>query len=453
SVSANAVTRGKPAQKNSVATVTMAKVVASGEGAYVLPKDGSGVYQWSPGRVAWRKVGGPAKNLYAGMDTVYATNPDTGDVWRYNGKPNDWTRISGPVADLAATNKHLYKIPADRSGVWEYTGPGDKWRPVGGPAAHLYAYTGKTKAMKNAEKQRGGAQGLLTDSPLFATDPASGNIAHYLGGPDKWSVIGQPGAEFAVTDETLYGLSPDHSGIWQWNGKDGKASNWANVRTERTEHIIASDTLFAINPGTGDIAKHNGNGNWAKIGGPATAFATSGGQLYRLSPDGTGLYRYTWDKQNNWAAAGAPAAPATQAEKIAALDRMVQVGPAAADEYYKALGDHRQGRPDRYEFNWSTNICNSPAPNTPAGFDFTQACVRHDFGYRNYRELLGEGGFRFNGRTGLGLSPKDRVDQVFLQDLNEVCDAPSWPVQRTTPERDACHKFAKTYWGGVVARG
>ncbi|MFD0279280.1 hypothetical protein ACFVHB_36035 [Kitasatospora sp. NPDC127111] len=31
SVSANAVTRGKPAQKNSVATVTMAKVVASGE--------------------------------------------------------------------------------------------------------------------------------------------------------------------------------------------------------------------------------------------------------------------------------------------------------------------------------------------------------------------------------------------------------------------------------------
>ncbi|MEU6239115.1 phospholipase A2, partial [Kitasatospora sp. NPDC047058] len=146
--------------------------------------------------------------------------------------------------------------------------------------------------------------------------------------------------------------------------------------------------------------------------------------------------------------AGAPVSPAPRAEKIAALDRMVQTGQDATDAYLNAYATNRKGTPDRYEFNWSTNVCNSPAPNMPFRFDFSNACIRHDFGYRNYRELLGEGGFRFKGLSGLEPSPKDRVDKVFLQDMDAVCDAfartrhdlrrrshPRHPAHRTTRRR------------------
>ncbi|RKT09231.1 phospholipase A2-like protein [Streptomyces sp. 1114.5] len=445
SVSANAATRGKPARKDTATTVIMGKAVASSDGVYVLPKDGSGVYQWSADRDGWRKIGQPAKTIYAGVDTVYATNPASGDVWRYNGKPDDWTRISGPVADLAATDKHLYKIPADRSGVWQYTGKKDEWRKVGGPAAHLYTYTGKTKALKNAEKQRGGAQGLLTDSPLFATDRDSGTIAHYLGSPNEWSVIGQPGAEFAVTDESLFGLSPDRSGIWRWNGRDGKASEWTNVRNQRTEYIIAADTLFAVNPGTGDIVKHDGNGRWNWIGHPGTGFATSGGQLYGISPDGTGLYRYTWDSKNTWKLLGAPVAvPANRAEKIARLDSLTQLGPEATADWNRTLDAQHNVLPDRYEFRWTTNACNFPARNTVDGYDFTAACIRHDFGYRNYRDLHGEKEFRSNPNG------KARIDEILLQDANNVCvEQGRQPTLRTPFDFTACKAAAQTFYYGV----
>ncbi|MFD5085007.1 phospholipase A2 [Kitasatospora sp. NPDC058406] len=433
SVSANAAGPAKTTSP-APATVTMGKVVATGDGAFVLPKNGSGVYLWSPDRDGWLKVGGPAKELYAAEDTVYVTNPHTGDVYKYNGKPDDWTKVSGPVAELAATNKHLYRITPDHTRVEEYTGSNGVWTKVGGPAAHLYTYTGKTPAMK--DRRRG--QSAPSDSPLYATDPKTGSIAKY-DSPNKWSTIGGPGAQFAVTDTNLYGLAPDRSGILEWNGKTGTASKWTNIRNTPTERIVAANTLFAVNPGNGGIVKHSGNGKWDKIGGPAAAFAGSGDQLYGISPDGAALYRYTGDKKNPWKSAGSPvAAPASRADKLALLERLEQTGPAARDEWKRLRNEHLQGTPDRYEFKWSTNTCNV-FPNKPLGYDFTLPCIRHDFGYRNFRDLLGEDAFR-SGKN--GPSPKDRVDKIFRQDMDSVCDGRSW-----------CHKTALTYYGGVQQMG
>ncbi|MFI1854562.1 phospholipase A2 [Streptomyces sp. NPDC020480] len=91
--------------------------------------------------------------------------------------------------------------------------------------------------------------------------------------------------------------------------------------------------------------------------------------------------------------------------------------------------------------------CNAPAPNAIGSYDFTLACVRHDFGYRNYRDLFGEDAFR-NSPTG-----KQRIDQIFLQDLNMVCDAPGWPLRHAPAERTACKTAANTYFTGVVTFG
>ncbi|MFD8381822.1 hypothetical protein ACFV2X_25425, partial [Streptomyces sp. NPDC059679] len=53
-----------------------------------------------------------------------------------------------------------------------------------------------------------------------ATSPQDGRIFRYDGDPDKWTEIGGPGAEFAVSNDRLYGMSPDHSTVYQWTGKD-----------------------------------------------------------------------------------------------------------------------------------------------------------------------------------------------------------------------------------------
>ncbi|WP_272264208.1 phospholipase A2 [Streptomyces xanthophaeus] len=79
--------------------------------------------------------------------------------------------------------------------------------------------------------------------------------------------------------------------------------------------------------------------------------------------------------------------------------------------------------------------------NTP---NFTLACVRHDFGYRNYRYLFGETAFVTNE------AGKQRMDLIFRQDLKEICDQRGFPKVYTPAERTACHQAATVYFGAVA---
>jgi hypothetical protein len=75
---------------------------------------------------------------------------------------------------------------------------------IGGPAAEIY----------------GGEWGLV------ATDPTSGNLWHYREGTNDWEEIGGPGAQFAVTRNTVYGLTPDKQGVFRY---DGTPFSWRGV--------------------------------------------------------------------------------------------------------------------------------------------------------------------------------------------------------------------------------
>ena len=358
---AQAASRGRTAQASQSTTVALADIASTKHAVYALATDHTAVYEWSAGKKNWTKVGGPTKNLYAGHDDLYATNPGTGDIYHYNGKPNSWTRIGGPGATFTTTDKHLYGLSPSGNAVYEYTGKGDAWTKVRGATGQIYS-----------------------NSALYATDPVTGDISKYNGKPNSWTRIGGPGATFTTTHEAdkvirvfkdeaaadLYGLAPDHSAVWKYTGK-------------------------------GDT----------------------------------------------WTSLGAPVTPANQSEKLQLLDSMTQMGNTAANAWYKALGEHRQGKPDRYEFDWSTNNCNAPAPDAPAGFDFTLACVRHDFGYRNYKEVLGDESFK-NSWT--GRSSKDRVDRIFLQDMKDVCMARDFPYDHTPVQRQLCLQIANTYYVAVV---
>lgn len=80
-------------------------------------------------------------------------------------------------------------------------------------------------------------------------------------------------------------------------------------------------------------------------------------------------------------------------------------------------------------FDWSSDGC-TRSPDRPRGFDFTDACARHDFGYRNY----GQGRVKANPTD----AQREQVDLRLKGDLMNVCDRER--------ERQSCRALAQTYF-------
>ncbi|MFJ3205796.1 phospholipase A2 [Streptomyces sp. NPDC086989] len=413
-VTANAATERQPGSE----AVAMEQIVAAGDAVFALAADHQAVYKWSAEQDNWEWVKDGAQKLYPGGDTVYAIEPGRGDISKYNPKTGQWPVIGGPGATFAATSKHLYGVSPDHNLVMEYTGKDDIWRKVGNRAQDLYA----------------GPQGTL-----YVTNPDDKNIVKYDG---EWNVVGGPGATFAVTDKSLFGLTPDHRTVVQY---DPDTNKWNRIGGAAGT-IFASNTLYATNPDTGDLYKYNGRPDaWNRVSGRAQAFATSGHYIYRLAPDRRSVQKYDGDGSNDaWRDLGAPTPPASREEKVARLDSLTQLGPEATADWTRTLDAHHNVVPDRYEFRWTTNECNFPARKTVDGYDFTAACIRHDFGYRNYRDLHGEKEFRSNPNG------KARVDEILLQDANNVCiEQGRQPTLRTPFDFTACKAAAQTFYYGV----
>ncbi len=128
----------------------------------------------------------------------------------------------------------------------------------------------------------------------------------------------------------------------------------------------------------------------------------------------------------------APAAAVTPAEKLSVLSSWTQTSAASQNAWLSARGN--QGAWAAYGFDWGTDYC-SNSPDNPLGFDFTLACARHDFGYRNYK-LASQ--FPAN---------KSRLDSMFYEDLKRKCATYSSIV------RPACTALAWTYYQAVSAFG
>ncbi len=129
----------------------------------------------------------------------------------------------------------------------------------------------------------------------------------------------------------------------------------------------------------------------------------------------------------------APAAAVTTQQKLDALWSFTQTDVGSYNSWLSARNN--QGAWADYAFNWTTDYC-SDSPDNPLGFNFKLSCARHDFGYRNYKEMG-----QFTSST------KDRVDSAFYADLKRKCATYSWLV------RPACYSLAWTYYQAVRAFG
>jgi len=128
----------------------------------------------------------------------------------------------------------------------------------------------------------------------------------------------------------------------------------------------------------------------------------------------------------------APATAATTEQKLAVMANFTQTSAESYGSWYAAR--QNQAAWSGYRFDWSTDYC-STSPDQPLGFDFRLSCARHDWGYRNYKQM---GRFPAN---------KARLDNAFYADLTRKCATYNAFV------RPACNSLAWTYYQAVVAFG
>jgi Prokaryotic phospholipase A2 len=124
----------------------------------------------------------------------------------------------------------------------------------------------------------------------------------------------------------------------------------------------------------------------------------------------------------------APAVAVTQEQRLAVLSSWTQTSASSYGAWNSAR-QNQSGWAD-YAFDWSTDLC-SASPDNPLGFDFRLSCHRHDFGYRNYKQV---GQFPAN---------KARLDDAFYADLKRKCATYASYV------RPACYSLAWVYYQAV----
>jgi hypothetical protein len=85
---------------------------------------------------------------------------------------------------------------------------------------------------------------------------------------------------------------------------------------------------------------------------------------------------------------------------------------------------------------WETDGCSAPVLGK-GPFDFTVACTRHDFGWRNLKQ------FHEDDAPTWHVANKDRVDSGFLYDMRQRCAsvAPVWRI--------GCDTTARVYYTAV----
>ena len=201
---------------------------------YGLAPDGGSVHMYTGQPMDWIEIGGPAGQIYAGGETVFATDPGSGDLWRYDGKPHSWTRIGGPGKSFAIDGHgRPYAISPNGTSVWRYDGEPMQWTQIGGPASHIYA---------------GG-------SAVYATNPQTGELYFYDGRTAPWTLIGGSGKMFAVDGlGRIFGLAPDVKSVSRYDGTYADPWEWTQVGGPAKKIFAGGHgKLLGLDPATNNL--------------------------------------------------------------------------------------------------------------------------------------------------------------------------------------------------------
>ncbi|MEU4843914.1 phospholipase A2 [Streptomyces gilvosporeus] len=182
-----------------------------------------------------------------------------------------------------------------------------------------------------------------------------------------------------------------------------------------------------------------------KLRATLTGIALSGALLT------TGAAPALADSAPTGTASHSAAAAVTKAQKLAKMKSLTQDSNASTGKWLDAMNQHLAHKQsiEKYKFNWNTDYCSNSPDTQPGGYSFKMGCWRHDFGYRNYKSLVGNYYFKKDH--------KKRIDKALLRDLYSACDYKPWadpyPPAARARLKAACRKAARTYYGAVSAAG
>jgi hypothetical protein len=98
--------------------------------------------------------------------------------------------------------------------------------------------------------------------------------------------------------------------------------------------------------------------------------------------------------------------------------------------------DYKHSPTQDPRLDYSDDGCSAPIVGSSGrSFDFTQACERHDFGYRNSKRL------------GFFPEAKAAIDRRFLEDMLDHC------ATRAADLRTRCRGWAYVFFAGVTVFG
>ncbi|SEU22004.1 hypothetical protein [Nonomuraea wenchangensis] len=149
----------------------------------------------------------------------------------------------------------------------------------------------------------------LGPAGVFATR-SDGRLYRYEGEPGRWSLISEPGRDFAISGEHVFRLAADGGSVAAW---DGEGTSWTTIGGPATRLYGGDPGLFATEPGTDFIYRYTGDPfTWQRIGTAGASFALTGDDLYGLTPDQARVNRWQPDDRTEpwptWAYAAGGAA-------------------------------------------------------------------------------------------------------------------------------------------------
>jgi hypothetical protein len=264
------------------------------------------------------------------LSTICAFTPDRQALFRYDGSPNNWTRITA----------------AERLGQ---------------------AY--------------GGGFGLFVTDLAPDEDPG---LLQWHRSFDGWITIGGPGAQFAATKDTVFGLTPNRQAVFRYDGAPTQTS-WTQVGGPATQLYAGTFGLVATSPTNGQLFRYLGTpNNWEFIGEAGASFAVTRSTVFGLTPNKQAVFRYL-GHGNSWEQVGGPAS-----EIYAGDSTLLATSPVNGNlfRFIRPLGDKTDfweqiGGPGA-QFAVATNVISGSGPTaitTDVIFGLTpdkQAVFRYD---------------------------------------------------------------------------
>lgn len=229
------------------------------------------------------------QNLLDNTTRLFATEKATGNLYLYGGTPDSWTKVSDPAKSFVSSGEGLYKLSLDGTTTSRYIGP-NNWKSLpGGTAQTLIGGGNKLYSTKSPN----GDLYEFTGTSFKLIRDGRGRAFAAGGCQDCW----QPTETYGF----IYKIATDGQSVWMY--PKGQADfTWNKIGGPATSLYVgaAASSVFAIEPGTGNIWRYKTGTDWEQVGYSGKMWAIDIiGQatykretLYGLTPSGNDIYRW-----------------------------------------------------------------------------------------------------------------------------------------------------------------